>query len=176
MLAKCPRNIVLALAGLLFAATASGQEDPAWARHRLLGQCFPNAQKFIETMAGPEALEDENIKIRPAAPLAGGNTWVVDETPQTNHEWYLLQPGDASNVCLTLFVPAAAQVTLKQGEKGQTAESRTQPSPDFPEKRVEFARAAGESTFHPKTCTEIRPSTGKRPASHKTVSCAGFFD
>ncbi|MGK3961303.1 hypothetical protein WMF38_50630 [Sorangium sp. So ce118] len=167
-------DVVALLFTFLCAPAAGGEADAAWAKHALMGQCFPSTQKFVESVAGPQALGDENIKIRQASPLADGSTWVVDQTAQTNHEWYLLQPGNEAKLCLTLFVPAAAQVTLKQGNKEQTADSETQASPGFPVKEVHFVRPQGERTFHPAACTELRHTGGA--ASRKKVPCAGFYD
>lgn len=150
------------------------RQDPAWARHPRLGQCVPTARDFVEAVAGKQGLTDENIRIRPAAPLSDGSTWVIDQTPQTNYEWYLLQPGEKSDLCLTLHVPVAAQVLLAEGAQGQTADSQTQASPGFPAKAVHFVRPPGERVFHPVTCTEIRFEGDD--VARKDVPCAGFFE
>lgn len=125
-------------------------------------------------VAGPQGLQDENVQIRPAAPLTDGSTWVVDQTPQTNYPWYLLQPGQGGMLCLTLFVPAAVEVTLGRSDSAQTADSKTQASPGFPTKEVHFVRAGGLPTFHPVTCAEVR-FEGETP-SRTVVPCAGLFD
>jgi len=142
-----------------------------WARHQAMGRCFPSARAFIEAVAGPEGPADENMKARPAAPLAG-STWVIDATAQTNHTWYLLQPGQGASSCLTLHVPAASEIALAEKGAEQTADSKTQASPDFPEKHVHFVRPEGQPTFHPETCEEVFPETGAR----KIVPCAKLFD
>lgn len=148
-------------------------QAPDWARHPLMGRCFPTARDFVEAAFGQQGLTDGSIGIRAADPLSDGSIWVLDETPQTNWEWFLLQPRGKSELCVTLRVPHAVQVNLAESEQGQDAISLTQASPGYPVERVRFMRPAGERMFHPTTCTEIR-FEGDDEAL-KDVPCTNFF-
>lgn len=159
-----------------FSTVAWGDVAPAsWADHALMGHCFANPQGFIESAFGAAAAEDENIKSRPASDLKDGSVWVIDYTPGTNYQWYLLQPGEGGQLCLTLFVPAAAQVALSKSKGVLAATSKTQASPGFPAKQVDFKRKQGEGRFSPVTCQEI-DYTKSKTGTRRKVDCAGVFD
>ena len=178
---RSPRRVAALLSLVLLAITTEGaaesvsQDKAPWAAHTLMGHCFATPQKFIQSFAGPGGASDENIKVYAAKPLTNGSTWVVDRTATTNHEWYLLEPGDDKKLCLTLFVPIAAQVTIAQSGKALTAESFTQASPGFPEKHVHFKKADGARTFSPTCCQEVT-HTKTGTASIRKVPCATLFD
>lgn len=146
---------------------------PDWARHPLLGRCFPTARDFAEAAFGQQGLTDGSIRIRAADPLSDGSIWVLDETPQTNWEWFLLHPRGKSELCLTLRVPHAVEVHLAQSEQGQEAVSLTQAPPGYPVEKVRFTRPAGERVFLPTTCTEIRFEGDDEVI--EDVPCASFF-
>jgi hypothetical protein len=165
----------LGLLALTSTGSAELQESAPWAAHPLMSQCFATPQKFIQAFAGPEGTRDENIKIQPATPLTNGSTWVVDTTATTNHEWYLLEPGEDKKLCLTLFVPVAAQVTLAEKGTSLTAESKTQASPGFAEKQVLFTKPAGARAFSPACCREVTHTKAGASSSRK-VPCATLFD
>lgn len=179
---RSPRSVAALVSLLLLALTPESaaecqQSQPSvpWAAHPRMDQCFDTPQSFIRAVAGPDGVEDENIKVRAAAPLSDGSKWVVDTTATTNHAWYLLEPGGEKKLCLTLFVPMAAQVTLAQSGKGLTAESMTQASPGFPEKHVRFEKPAGARTFSPAACREVK-TTKAGSSSSRNVPCAKLFD
>lgn len=176
MLVRAHELAALALAVVCVPAAVptAATEDPAWARHPLLGRCFPTAGDFIEAVAGPQGRKDENIRLGPAGSCMDGSVWIVDQTPQTNYQWYLLQPGEPAELCLTLFVPAAAQVTLGAVENAQTAYAKTQASPNFPVKEVRFARPRQARLFHPVACAELRLSGEDR--ERMPVQCASLFE
>jgi hypothetical protein len=160
---------------LSLSTVARGEAVSSWADHALMGRCFASPQGFIESAFGAAGAEDENIKSSPANPLKDGSVWVIDHTPGTNSQWYLLQPGEGKQLCLTLFVPAAAQVTLSQSAKALAAKAKTQASPGFPAKQVDFKRKQGETRFSPVACQEI-DYTKSKAGTRRKVDCASVFD
>jgi len=175
-----PRSLekMLAALFLVFSLSTVARADAvpsSWADHALMGRCFASPQVFIESAFGAAAAEDENIKSRPASELKDGSVWVIDSTAGTNYQWYLLQPGEGGQLCLTLYVPAAAQIALSKSKAGLAATSKTQASPGFPAKQVDFKRKQGEARFSAVACQEIDYSKSKAGTRHK-VGCAGFFD
>ncbi|WP_164002587.1 hypothetical protein [Pyxidicoccus caerfyrddinensis] len=161
--------------GLLLATAARGDTGSPWEAHPQMGRCFADAPAFIRAAFGEAGLEDENIRSRPAKPLKDGSVWVIDYTPGTNYQWHLLQPGEGGQVCLTLFVPAAAQVELSQKGREWTAKAKTQASPGLPAKQVEFKRPAGQGRFSAVACQEI-DYTKSQAGSRRKVDCATVFD
>jgi hypothetical protein len=166
------------LAALFFvlslSTVARGDAATSWADHELMGRCFASPQGFIEAAFGTAGAEDENIKARPASPLKDGSVWVIDYTAGSNYQWYLLQPGEGQ-LCLTLFVPAAAQVALSQSGGGLAAKAKTQAAPGGPAKQVDFKRKKGEVRFSPVACQEI-DYTKSKAGTRRKVDCASVFD
>ena len=95
--------------------------------------------------------------------------------PTTNYAWYLLEPGADRTLCLTLFVPIAAQVDLTRKGNDLIARAKTQASPGFPQKHVEFRKPAGAGTFTPVACREVKVNRAGAAAS-RSVPCATLFD
>lgn len=149
-----------------------GGRRATWADHRLMGKCWPTPRDFVVALLGAAALEDENIHTDPAKPLRDGSTWVVDQTPTTNYDWYLLQPGAGGQLCMTLFVPSASDVTLSK--RGSALEARSGAQGD-PSVAVRFVRPRGSERFQPVACVEQRSSEDRRRWLRRTVPCADVF-
>ncbi|WP_426753475.1 hypothetical protein [Myxococcus sp. Y35] len=160
---------------LCLATVARADATPPWTDHPLMERCFDGAQGFIQAAYGAAGTEDENIRSSPASPLKDGSVWVIDATAGANFQWYLLQPGAGGKLCLTLFVPAAAQVSVRQKGSALAAQAKTQPSPGYPVKQVDFKRAKGAARFTPASCEEFDPAKSGA-GSRRKVDCATVFD
>lgn len=167
-----PRLFLLAVLSCL-EARADAVEEPG---EKLMGRCFANEREAVQATFGASALNGESIEIKPVLGLTDGNLWMMDDSAGHNPAWFLLQPNEERQLCLTLFIPAACCVEMKQRGQTLTATVSTQPSPGYPQKRAVYHRRKGERvfSFDAKSCLKItRKANGK--TSRQSMPCSNRF-
>lgn len=124
--------------------------------HRLLGKCFGSANEFISAAFGEGSHADPNIEITKSNIQGKQITWVVDKTPTSNYQWFLLD-NSGGLICLRLFVPAASLVEEMPKQKNKPCDLRMRafigPGPGFPAKEMIFLYSEKRQVFQPEHCT-----------------------
>lgn len=163
------------LLSLLLSLNSRADDIEPWPGEKLLGQCFADPREAVRALFGENGLEDENITVNPIPSLKDGSLWMVDHTPGHNFAWFLLQTDSEHRTCLTLFVPAACCVEVKQRGTTQTAIARTQATVG-PIKQATYQRKKGESVFafKPASCLKIT-YTDAGKSSRRQVPCSTRF-
>ncbi|MBM9501414.1 hypothetical protein JWG44_14255 [Leptospira sp. 201903071] len=137
-----------------------------------IGKCYPSLNEWIESIAGPNGFEDENIKIQKTS-FTDGSFWLIDSTPSKNRDWYLLRPQKKEKLCLILQTSAFQIRTIEKGKQRMIL-SKIQGSGNFPMREITFVSDFGETIFQPKNCVEI-VFHGKKIV-RKKFSCASFLE
>lgn len=148
--------------------------------NKLLGKCFDTAKEFLFAAYGEKGGNDENIEVSDSMIDGKTVTWVVDKTPMTNYQWFLLE-NSKQQICLRLFVPAASLVeAMPTKVSSKTAPRRMRafigPGPGFPAKQIIFRYSNKQQIFWPERCIGTwLTETGKIKYS-KQISCETIFD